>query len=86
LFPSDQHGAVAPGFRHIIPLALIEKHDLHTTKDETMRTAGIMLLLIVILQGCGRKGPLFLPPVPAANPQAAPAQPDVEKSESRKQP
>ncbi len=39
-----------------------------------MRVLGIMLLLTIILQGCGRKGPLFLPP-PPATPQAAPAQP-----------
>ncbi|MDD4912568.1 MAG: lipoprotein [Sideroxydans sp.] len=26
-----------------------------------MRTLVIMLLLALILQGCGRKGPLFLP-------------------------
>jgi predicted small lipoprotein YifL len=30
-----------------------------------MRTVGIMLLLLVAMQGCGRKGPLFLPPPPA---------------------
>jgi predicted small lipoprotein YifL len=65
---------------------LIEKHDPHTKKDEAMRTVGIMLLLITILQGCGRKGPLFLPPAPKANPQTVPVQPDAEKSESRKQP
>jgi predicted small lipoprotein YifL len=38
-----------------------------------MRTVGIMLLLLAALQGCGRKGPLFLPQQPA-NPQAAPDQ------------
>lgn len=27
-----------------------------------MRTLCIMLLLLVGLQGCGRKGPLYLPP------------------------
>ncbi|MEQ1913948.1 MAG: lipoprotein [Sideroxydans sp.] len=26
-----------------------------------------MLLLLVAMQGCGRKGPLFLPPPPAHN-------------------
>ncbi|MEK7810981.1 MAG: lipoprotein, partial [Pseudomonadota bacterium] len=31
-----------------------------------MRVAGIMLLLLVALQGCGRKGPLFLPPPPSS--------------------
>jgi len=32
--------------------------------------AGIMLLLALLLQGCGRKGPLFMPQV-AAKPVAA---------------
>ncbi|MBU1213718.1 MAG: lipoprotein [Gammaproteobacteria bacterium] len=27
-----------------------------------MRTVCIMLLLLVGLQGCGRKGPLYMPP------------------------
>jgi predicted small lipoprotein YifL len=49
-----------------------------------MRIFGIMLLLTVILQGCGRKGPLFLPVTPTANPQAAPAQPPIENPESKK--
>lgn len=49
-----------------------------------MRILGIMLLLAIILQGCGRKGPLFLPPVPTATPQAAPAQPATETTESKK--
>lgn len=26
-----------------------------------MRLLGIMLLLLVAMQGCGRKGPLFMP-------------------------
>ena len=26
-----------------------------------MRTLGIMLLLLLCVQGCGRKGPLYLP-------------------------
>ena len=42
-----------------------------------MRTICIMLLLTIILQGCGRKGPLILSPLPAATPQAAPAQSSV---------
>ncbi|HLY96396.1 MAG TPA: lipoprotein [Sideroxyarcus sp.] len=43
-----------------------------------------MLLLTIILQGCGHKGPLFLPPPPVAASQPAPAQPPVEKPESKK--
>jgi predicted small lipoprotein YifL len=43
-----------------------------------------MLLLSIFLQGCGRKGPLILSPLPAANPQAAPAQPSADKPESKK--
>jgi predicted small lipoprotein YifL len=50
-----------------------------------------MLLLSIFLQGCGRKGPLILSPLQAANPQVAPAQsstvpvqPSAEKSESKK--
>ncbi|HLP98435.1 MAG TPA: lipoprotein [Sideroxyarcus sp.] len=38
-----------------------------------MRIAGIMLLLLVALQGCGRKGPLLLPPA-HAEAQTAPDQ------------
>jgi predicted small lipoprotein YifL len=62
---------------------LIVKPDPTTEKDEAMRTVGIMLLLTIILQGCGRKGPLLLPAA-AATPQAAPAQPSTEKTESQK--
>jgi predicted small lipoprotein YifL len=29
---------------------------------------GIMLLIALMLQGCGHKGPLFLPPPPAKLP------------------
>jgi predicted small lipoprotein YifL len=32
--------------------------------------AGIMLLLTLLLQGCGHKGPLFMPQPPAAAPQS----------------
>jgi predicted small lipoprotein YifL len=71
---------VAWTFRHIIPLIPIT----FIKKDIVMRIFGIMLLLTLILQGCGRKGPLFLPPAPAAAPQAAPAQPAPEKSEIKK--
>jgi len=53
-------------------------------KGEAMRTIGIMLLLTIILQGCGRKGPLILSPLPTVSPQAAPAQPSTEKSENKK--
>ena len=34
-----------------------------------MRVTGIMLLLTLLLQGCGHKGPLFIP-----QPQSAPQQ------------
>jgi len=52
-------------------------------KDIVMRILGIMLLLTLILQGCGRKGPLFLPATPTANPATA-TQPSTDKSESQK--
>jgi predicted small lipoprotein YifL len=45
-----------------------------------MRTLGIMLLLLLALQGCGRKGPLFMPP-PSTITQTAP-----DQSEQKKQP
>ena len=37
-----------------------------------MRTVYIMLLLLFGLQGCGRKGPLYLPPGQAQSFQSAP--------------
>ena len=42
--------------------------------------AGILLLLVLLVQGCGRKGPLFMPqmpakPVVAAKDQTAQSQP-----------
>jgi predicted small lipoprotein YifL len=47
-----------------------------------MRVLGIMLLLLVAMQGCGRKGGLFLPPPPPpGDSQAAP-----DQSEPKKQP
>jgi predicted small lipoprotein YifL len=58
--------------------------DLKIVKGEAMRTIGIMLLLTIFLQGCGRKGPLFLSPLPTATPQAEPAQPPADKPESKK--
>lgn len=39
------------------------------------------LLLLVLLQGCGRKGPLFMPQVPAKPAPAAPAQPAQSQPE-----
>jgi predicted small lipoprotein YifL len=39
-----------------------------------MRTAVIMLLLAVLVQGCGRKGPLYMP-APGATPQPDQSQP-----------
>lgn len=38
-------------------------------KNPTMHKIGIVVLLALLLQGCGKKGPLYLPP-----PQS-PAQP-----------
>jgi predicted small lipoprotein YifL len=36
-------------------------------RKPVIRAAGIMLLLAMLLQGCGHKGPLYLPPdAPAA--------------------
>lgn len=34
-------------------------------------TAGVMLLLVLLVQGCGRKGPLFMPQMPAKPAMAA---------------
>ncbi len=36
-----------------------------------MRMIGIMLLLVLLLQGCGNKGSLFMPPVLAAPQQSS---------------
>lgn len=36
-------------------------------------TIVVILLITILMQGCGRKGPLFLEPTPA--PVVAPAQP-----------
>ncbi|MBI5006309.1 MAG: hypothetical protein HZB95_04200 [Nitrosomonadales bacterium] len=44
-----------------------------------MRVLGIMLLLLVAMQGCGRKGSLFLPPPPPGDAHAAPDQPQQKK-------
>ncbi|MBU1425188.1 MAG: lipoprotein [Gammaproteobacteria bacterium] len=44
----------------------------------------IMLLLTIILQGCGRKGPLFLSPLPTATPHATPTPSAPENNESKK--
>jgi predicted small lipoprotein YifL len=43
-----------------------------------MRCLAIMLLMLVALQGCGHKAPLFLPP-PPVNPQINPDQPGQNK-------
>lgn len=40
---------------------------MHNTK---YRWAGIMLLMLLLLQGCGRKGPLFIPKNPATPAQS----------------
>lgn len=61
-------------FRHIIATVLF------TRKKRAMRITGIVLLLLLALQGCGRKGALFMP----AHPTGAPAAPD--QSEQKKQP
>ncbi len=35
-------------------------------RKPVIHAAGIMLLLTLLLQGCGHKGPLYLPDTPAA--------------------
>lgn len=35
-------------------------------RKPVIRAAGIMLLLTLLLQGCGHKGPLYLPDTPKA--------------------
>jgi predicted small lipoprotein YifL len=47
-----------------------------------MRILGIMLLLLVAMQGCGRKGGLYLPP--PSKPADAQTVPD--QSQPKKQP
>jgi predicted small lipoprotein YifL len=59
------------------------KSDIKFPERRIMRTVGIMLLLTIILQGCGRKGPLFLPVSPNVAGHAAPAQPAIQKPESK---
>ena len=49
-------------------------------KARVMRIAGILLLMLVVLQGCGRKGPLFMPP-PASGGHTIP-----DQNEQKKQP
>ncbi len=46
-----------------------------------MRMIGIMLLLALLLQGCGHKGAMYLPQQPSATPQSdtTPTQPDQNK-------
>ncbi|MGB4923896.1 MAG: lipoprotein [Candidatus Nitrotoga sp.] len=34
----------------------------HFSENTIMRMTGIMVLLALLLQSCGHKGPLFLPP------------------------
>ena len=56
--------------------------------------AGIMLLSVLLVQGCGRKGPLFMPQMPAkpvalakdqtAQSQPVPTQPIQLQSETKK--
>ncbi len=43
-------------------------------RDPVAVTAGIMLLLVLMLQGCGHKGPLFMPPPAPAQAQPAAGQ------------
>ena len=64
----QRNGGVAPlvgfAFRNIIlPVAKCESLTVYIT--------GIMLLLTLLLQGCGHKGPLYLPQEPAAPQQSS---------------
>lgn len=43
-----------------------------------MRVTGIMLLLTLLLQGCGHKGPLVLPQAKSATQQPAAQQPNEQ--------
>jgi predicted small lipoprotein YifL len=44
-----------------------------------MRVTGIMLLLALLLQGCGHKGPLVLPQAQPVAQQSATQQPNQSK-------
>jgi predicted small lipoprotein YifL len=39
-------------------------------RNSKLITASIMLLMVLVLQGCGRKAPLFLPKNPAQSTQS----------------
>ncbi len=43
-----------------------------------MRVLGIMLLMALLMQGCGRKGPLYLP-APSISAQTTPDQPEQNR-------
>ncbi len=48
-----------------------------------MRTVCIMFLFALLLQGCGHKGPLYLPKPAAPAPQAAPQQQEPQPSPAK---
>jgi len=43
-------------------------------RDSVAVATGIMLLIVLLLQGCGHKGPLFMPSPPPAQQQSTTGQ------------
>lgn len=41
-------------------------------RNSNLVLTSIMLLMVLVLQGCGRKGPLFMPKKPAPPTQSEP--------------
>ena len=70
----------------ILPSSLFENAIMLMSRTTRV---GIFLLLTMLLYGCGRKGPLFMQPVPAkpvpvAQPQAEQTPPTENQTESKK--